>query len=128
MIFDRFWHRILAAAENVGRARARQELLSLGDRTLADAGISRELLEEGVRAWPWRAPVDTHEPWQLEALRSRPDDAPAPLAEAALDDTAAELRAYSDAELRDLEIVRGEIDAVVRSGRPGIDDQPRHAA
>ena len=36
------------------RGLVRQELLSKDDRLLADIGISRELLEEGVGAWPWR--------------------------------------------------------------------------
>ena len=38
------------------RTRARLELLSCSDRQLADRGLSRELLEAGNDAWPWRAP------------------------------------------------------------------------
>lgn len=39
---------------NLSRSRARRELLGRSDRLLADIGISRERLEAGVRAWPWR--------------------------------------------------------------------------
>lgn len=38
---------------NVGRRRAREYLLRQSDRILEDAGLSRELLEHGVSAWPW---------------------------------------------------------------------------
>jgi uncharacterized protein YjiS (DUF1127 family) len=37
-----------------GRARACNSLLTLNDRLLEDIGISRELLQQGVSAWPWR--------------------------------------------------------------------------
>lgn len=42
---------------HMGRARAREILLKNSDRMLEDAGLSRELLESGVKAWPWRAPA-----------------------------------------------------------------------
>lgn len=37
------------------RDRLRAELLCLNDHALRDAGFSRELLLEGVRAWPWQS-------------------------------------------------------------------------
>lgn len=40
------------------RERMREELLSLNEHALRDAGFSRELLLEGVRAWPWHAAAD----------------------------------------------------------------------
>ena len=40
---------------NAGRANARRYLLRQSDRVLADGGFSRELLERGNAAWPWRA-------------------------------------------------------------------------
>ncbi len=43
-------------------ARTRSQLQELDDRSLADIGISRELLAQGVRAWPWRA-ADDEEAW-----------------------------------------------------------------
>ena len=38
----------------VGRERVRREFLSRNDRYLDDIGVSRDLLEEGVDAWPWK--------------------------------------------------------------------------
>jgi uncharacterized protein YjiS (DUF1127 family) len=48
------------------RARTRSQLQELDDRSLADIGISRDLLAAGVGAWPWRAPAedDTWSPVQ----------------------------------------------------------------
>ena len=44
--------------ENAGRSRARRALLAQSDRSLADAGFSRTLLESGIGAWPWRIEAD----------------------------------------------------------------------
>src|SRR5258708_35533202 len=41
------------------RSRLRQRLLRMDQRRLDDIGYSRALLEDGVRAWPWRLPVDS---------------------------------------------------------------------
>jgi len=41
------------------RSRSRRRMLRLQDDLLADLGCSRALLEEGVRAWPWRTTDDT---------------------------------------------------------------------
>jgi len=38
----------------LAKDRARRELLMQSDRFLEDVGMSRELLEAGVHAWPWR--------------------------------------------------------------------------
>ena len=43
------------------RRRARRVLLAKSDRLLADLGFSRELLEEGVKAWPWLVEPETTE-------------------------------------------------------------------
>jgi uncharacterized protein YjiS (DUF1127 family) len=40
------------------RTAVRQRLLGLDDRVLADIGVSRELLDLGVRAWPWQVPSE----------------------------------------------------------------------
>lgn len=40
--------------ELVERAYTRQQLLNLDERTLADLGINRELLEQGIKAFPWK--------------------------------------------------------------------------
>ncbi len=53
----------------MGHARARSHLLAQSDRTLADAGFSRELLKQGVDAWPWRhddAPSEPLAPSNLQ--------------------------------------------------------------
>ncbi len=46
--------KILNTLELIGRNRVRHELLMMNDRNLKDIGFSRELLEKGVSAWPWR--------------------------------------------------------------------------
>jgi len=52
------------------REQMRGELLSLSDQTLADAGFSRELLLEGIHAWPWRIPQGENlEPLDLSAIQ-----------------------------------------------------------
>ena len=42
-----------------GRRRARRALLAKSDHLLADMGFSRELLEQGVKAWPWLVTPET---------------------------------------------------------------------
>ncbi len=46
------------AAKVAGRSRARRTLLAKSDHLLADMGSSRELLEQGVKAWPWLVAPD----------------------------------------------------------------------
>ena len=106
--------------ELVGRANLRRRLLRFDERTLEDMGFSRELLEAGVGAWPWRLAAETsigyignYKPYRKsfdyrQAVR--------------------ELHAYSDAELADLGLHRSGIEYAVRNGRPGIDDRDQAAA
>ena len=58
----RFFRHLMEAIEigAIYRARehARQQMLSMSDRTLEERGISRELLEMGVGYWPWRLADD----------------------------------------------------------------------
>ena len=115
MKLAKLWNVFLEAAEKSGRARVRRQLLALEDRLLADAGFSRELLELGVEAWPWRAPQDVDRPSRPLAGRAQEEREIATAAEA--------LRRYSDAELTELGIARSDIDRVVREGRAGIDDR-----
>ena len=115
MRLEKLWNLFLRSAERSGRARARRELLHLDDRLLADAGFSRELLELGVDAWPWRV--------QAGADRLTSPLVGGEVAERELAIAAEALRRYSDAELTDLGIGRGDIDRAVREGRPGIDDR-----
>lgn len=104
-----------------GRARVRRELLSLSDRLLADAGFSRELLEAGVSAWPWRVNEDTG-PLNLAALAESDRDVHPLPGKNEYRRAVAELRAYSDLELADLGLARGQIEYAVKYGRPGIDN------
>ena len=93
---------------HLGRARAREVLLRSSDRMLEDAGFSRELLESGVKAWPWHTPelaltpLDFEQVGNVAAMR--------------------ELQTYSDKDLHDLGISRGSIPEAVMFGREGIDN------
>src|SRR5215475_9572613 len=98
------------------RSRARHELLQLDDHRLADIGYSRALLEVGVSAWPWRLPADA---------ATAPLPRARPLGEADYAQAVAELKASSDADLRDLGISRATIEDVVRNGRPGYPEDRR---
>src|SRR5262245_61802821 len=103
----------------IERSRLRHDLLKLDARLLADAGFSRELLEAGVRAWPWRAPDEP-----AEALGSRGRR----LTEADYRAAIADLESYTDTELLDLGLTRGTIPEAVRHGRPGFPEDQRQAA
>jgi uncharacterized protein YjiS (DUF1127 family) len=103
--------RIRGAMLRAGYERARQEMLQLPDRLLDDVGVSRELLEQGVAAWPWRKPT------AADGLRG-----------ADLKPAVAELRRYNDSELNELGIARSQIETVVARGRDGIDPSYNAAA
>ena len=101
---------VKSLASNLGmylsKRNDRRLLLKLDDRTLADINISRELLEQGTKAWPWKLPVDSVEVSAVaRGLRA----------------AVRELETYTDAELADLGINRGAIVDTVLHGRPGID-------
>jgi len=110
---------------NAGRTRAREHLLAQNDRLLEDAGFSRELLELGNRAWPWR--VDDG---LTAATVFRPEHERLAVRERAVLDATRELSRLSDAELADLDIARSDIADAVRHGRPGheLDATTRQAA
>ena len=48
-----------------GRRQARRILLSQSDSILDDLGISRQSLESGVAAWPWKATEEQPVPAQV---------------------------------------------------------------
>ncbi len=96
--------------ELTGRARLRRELLQYSDRVLEDMGFSRELLDAGLDAWPWRKGLQ------------------APVTGAEYRNAVKELSAFSDADLADLGLCRAEIRYAVRYGRVGIDINAREAA
>jgi len=88
-----------------GREIAREYLLRCDDRMLADNGFSRELLMDGVNAWPWRTMEE-----QEHHLRAAID-------QATKQQAVKDLNSMSDAELQDLGISRGNIENSVASGR-----------
>jgi uncharacterized protein YjiS (DUF1127 family) len=103
------------------RSRLRQELLRRDNRLLADIGVSRTLLEGGVRAWPWLTPTEPRA--EFGQFASNHEVTQADYARAV-----AELEAASDAELRDLGLTRGGIAEAVHHGRPGFPEDQRKAA
>lgn len=109
-------------ANFVARSRVRYELLAMDDKLLADAGFSRELLEQGVRAWPWHVDDESE-----TSVRFNTASAGKSLSKTDYAKAVAELNAYSDAELSDLGLSRAQISSAVRHGRPGIDND-RNAA
>ena len=72
-----FRSRCEGVAEWVRRDAARRRLLRMGDRALADMNFSRERLEAGVGAWPWRVEDDaTEAPAPVGAARAPRSAAP----------------------------------------------------
>ena len=114
-IVKRISSAVFKALEMNAKARVRRELLLRDERTLADLGFSRHLLEQGISAWPWR------EDEVVSAGAGK-------LKERDYRKAARELKAYTDDELADLDLPRCNIDHAVRYGRPGIDDTDRQAA
>jgi uncharacterized protein YjiS (DUF1127 family) len=110
----------------VERSRMRKDLLRLDDRLLFDIGYSRELLEDGVRSFPWRIPAEPEKrfAWTYSTVFAAREA----VTEAELEEAVEALAAYNDAELRDLELTRDSIDSAVRHGRPGYPEaQPKAA-
>jgi uncharacterized protein YjiS (DUF1127 family) len=103
------------------RSRLRQELLRREDRVLADIGVSRTLLEAGLRAWPWLAPTEP----RVQFGRFAPSRE---VTRADYARAVAELEASTDADLRDLGLTRGSIADAVLHGRPGFPEDRREAA
>jgi len=112
--FNAFARHFVASMEKRAAVQVHEHLRIVSDETLAQAGISKRLLAQGPSAYPWSEEAESP---VGEASVTR-----FPVSEQQEIRTGvAELRACSDAELRDLGISRGEIEHVVRYGRPGID-------
>lgn len=105
----------------IERSRLRQDLLRLDARLLEDAGFSPALVEDGVRAWPWRTQAES--PVDFGGLRAARQ-----LTEAQYRAAVAELQSYSDTDLQDLGLSRAAIPEAVRNGRPGFAEDERQAA
>ena len=116
---------VAAASVHNGKVRARQELLKMSDRQLEDFGFSRELLLDGVAAWPWREDSDDLVATQASVVEK-------PLQEGEkIKQAINELSSYSDRELAELGVSRHGIAEAVRYGRPsveGVFESHKHAA
>jgi len=132
MSLKTIWNAIALGIERAGRSRARRELLALSDRSLADSGLSRALLEQGISAWPWQEAAEEPARWNVAALRgpheAAGEDTSSAIRKAEYARAVAALRRYTDAELSDLGVGRGAIEEAVRHGRPGIDEVSSRAA
>lgn len=53
--YRRFSESLRYAIERSGRMRALSVLRDMDPKILRDAGLSPELMKQGVGAWPWRA-------------------------------------------------------------------------
>ena len=73
----RIMHSLTTAMERSAQNRTRQYLLGLTDRHLEDMGLSRELIKQGPKAWPWRAPDESPIPLRLQALDTDSNAQPA---------------------------------------------------
>jgi uncharacterized protein YjiS (DUF1127 family) len=92
---------------NFGRNRLRSQLLSCSDHVLEDMGFSRELLLQGVSAWPWRLDGEQNEA-KVYSIFSKH--------EKEIRQAINELESYTDRELSDIGIVRCDIESIVRNG------------
>jgi len=110
-LFEKLGTRYTQYMIRQGRNQARHVLLSQSDNVLEDLGISRDLLEAGVNAWPWSSAVEQPVPLAIASPNSWLEQRRA----------IRELRALSDRELQDIGINRGSIVDRVKNGRPGLD-------
>ena len=63
---------LIDARERKARVDISQHLGGLSDRHLEDMGFSRELINQGPKAWPWRAPDEPHgAPMLAAAMQAR---------------------------------------------------------
>lgn len=53
-LFNKLAKGLLALAQSHGKAQTHVVFMNMTDRQLADIGVSRALLMEGVKAYPWR--------------------------------------------------------------------------
>ena len=98
-ILENLLHGFNSYMTYLGRARAREVLLRSSDRMLEDAGFSRELLESGVKAWPWHTPALAPTPVDFKQVGNG--------------SAMRELQGCSDNDLNDLGISRGSIPEAV---------------
>ncbi|ASJ72144.1 hypothetical protein [Granulosicoccus antarcticus] len=127
-IFNSIKEAFIRASVHNGKVRARQELINMSDRQLEDFGFSKELLLEGVKAWPWRA--DTGSETTVSAVVVNASAKPVQ-DQRIISQAINELSSYTDRELAELGVTRNGIEEAVRYGRPaveGVFESHKHAA
>ena len=110
-----FFSKISKALELAGRAKTLSYLNTMSQSQLDDLGFSRELMSQGVSAFPWKA----HD------LDSLPTLTETRATSSEIKTAIEELQAYNDRDLADIGISRYEIADVVKNGRK---DDTFHAA
>lgn len=100
--------------------KTRNVLLTMSDRQLEDVGISRALLIQGVKQWPWREGLVTSNASQPRV------EQPGRFKAAQINKAIRELSDMSDAQLRDIGIDRGSIRHAAKYGV--ADRGPKQAA
>lgn len=101
----------------LSRVKAREVLLNSSDRTLEDLGISRQLLESGLKAWPWHKIDPEFVPLRFKQINNvnANYDTHAPR----------EPQNYYDKNLNNPDTSKGSgVDAVI-SSRNGIENKSR---
>ncbi len=128
-IFNNLKEVFVKVSMHNSKSRLRQQLLGMSDRQLQDFGFSREMLIEGVSAWPWR--IDT----VADAVAAGTDltkegisvapvvsqIATPKVSKRKIRKAVKELSSYSDRELAELGVSRNNIEEVVRYGRPTVE-------
>ncbi len=119
----------VSAAMYNSKSRLRQQLLGMSDRQLEDFGFSRDLIIEGVSAWPWRMDsvadaIAAGTNLKAEGLSIAPvvsQVATPKVTRRKIRKAVKELSSYSDRELAELGVNRNNIEEVVRYGRPAVE-------
>ena len=114
---------------NSSKSRLRIQLLGMTDRQLEDFGFSRDSLQQGISAWPWRVDgvadaISAGTSLRAEGLTDAPvitQVAPTKVSRKNIRRAVNELNSYSDRELAELGVSRQSIKEVVRYGRPTVE-------
>lgn len=109
--------KLLSGLERRAAIRVYNHMKHVDPAALGAAGISIDLLAQGPAAYPWRADQNEEASARVEISSA------VNVGKSEIRTAIAELQSFSDSELHDLGISRGDIENVVRFGRPGIDDQ-----
>lgn len=98
---------IINAFELSAHSKTLAHLNTLGDSQLEDLGFSRQLMSQGVAAYPWKTQDVSGLP-TLTEVRSDSKE---------IQEAIAELQTLNNRELEDIGIARYEIETVVINGR-----------